>query len=184
MVYVFLADGFEEVEAILPIDLMRRAGIDVSLVGVGAVPAQSHGSHNIIIHADCTISDVEITEAEALVFPGGMPGVANLANNADIISLIQQQIDRNGIVAAICASPAFVLGAHGFLRGKKFTGYPGTESSALDAHYIADEDVVQDGNIITSRGVGTAHKFGYVLIETLLGKEQAEKVYKACLFTR
>lgn len=185
-VYVFLANGFEETEALLPSDLLSRAGIEVWLVGVpenGNTDMLITGSHNIVIKTSHTLNQVNIEDAQALLLPGGLPGADNLAKNSQLIELISQQVVNKGIIAAICAAPARVLGAHGFLSQKRFTCYPGQESYIKDGYYINDSPVVQDGLFITSQGVGTAAHFGYALIKALKDEDTALEVWKNTLYS-
>lgn len=173
---VLLIDGFEEVEAVTPIDFLRRAGIEVIVTGVKEKDVV--GAHDIRIDCDVTLDELPI-ELDGVVVPGG-PGSRDLAASADTVELIKRLLASGKLVGAICAAPAVVLGAHGLLKGKKFTCYPGTESSAKDGTLLQDR-VVRDGNLITSRGPGTAAEFSLALIEALSGAEAAEKIRKGTI---
>lgn len=181
-VYIFFAEGFEEVEALIPSDFLVRAGIEVRHVGVGDGTVDSvKSSHCVEVLTPYSVSDVKLEDAQALIFPGGLPGAENLARSEQVISLISRQLNTRNVVGAICAAPAYVLGTHGFLDGKKFTGYPGTEERAPRATYIPDMPVVRDENIITSQGVGTAGLFAYTLVAILAGEDIADKVWNSTL---
>jgi 4-methyl-5(b-hydroxyethyl)-thiazole monophosphate biosynthesis len=169
---VLLAEGFEEVEAATPIDFLRRAGVDVIVAGVTGKTVT--GARGIKFVADVSLGELP-PELDGVVIPGGMPGAANIAKSAAAIELIRLLFTAKKLVAAICAAPGVVLGAHGFLAGKKFTCYPGYEKDVAKASFSEDA-VVKDGNLITSRGPGTAAEFAEALIEYLLGKDAALKV--------
>lgn len=173
MVYVFLADGFEEIEALAPVDFLRRAGITVktaSLKGKTAV-----GSHNIEITADVNIDDVVLDEnTEAVILPGGMPGSENLFNSEKVNDAIDFAISKNKLVCAICAAP-FILGRKGLLKNKKATCFPGFENELVGAD-VREDGVVCDGNIITARGAGVAWEFGEAIASALVGSEISQKI--------
>ncbi len=175
-VAVLLTDGFEEVEAVTPIDFLRRAGVDVLIAGVNERDVV--GAHDVRIDCDMTIDELPL-ELDGVVVPGG-PGAKKLAASEETVKLIEKFLKANKLVGAICAAPAVVLGSHGFLKGRKFTCYPGTESSAKDGTLLQDR-VVKDGNLITSRGPGTAAEFSLALVEYLAGADAAEKIRKATL---
>lgn len=170
---MLLAEGFEEIEAVTPIDYLRRAGIYVNVVGI--VGKRVRGSHGIIIETDSGPEALE-KDNDAIVIPGGMPGASNLANSALVRSLIIRHYEKGKLIAAICASPAIVLhGACNLLQGREFTCYPGTEDQIRGAHFRA-ERVVKDGNIITSQGPGTAGEFAISIISVLEGPQKANEV--------
>lgn len=178
---VLLADGFEEIEAITPIDFLRRAGIEVLTLGVTGLKVS--GSHGVVVMADTSI-DKAPADFDAVIVPGGMPGARNLAASPLLIDLIQRQYVRSALVAAICAAPAYVLhGACNLLYGKKFTGYPGTELLVTGGIFI-NERVVQDGNIITSQGPGAAAEFSLAIIAELVGAEAADHLAFSTLTRR
>lgn len=176
--YVFLADGFEEIEAITPIDLLRRAGVEVTTISIGD-SLEVKGSHGVTVIADRLFSGVETSPLpSAVVLPGGGEGAKNLANHEGLVSLIKKQFSEGALVAAICASPAVVLSKCGVLEGKNWTCYPGMEKD-LSCGTHRPERVVCDGNLITSRGAGTAIEFSLALIERLVSKAASEKIRAA-----
>ncbi len=173
MVYVFLADGFEEIEALAPVDFLRRAGITVktaSLKGKSAV-----GAHNIEVTADINIDDVSLDEdVDAVILPGGMPGSQNLFDDKRVHRAIDFAVDNNKLVCAICAAP-FILGRKGLLKGKNATCFPGFQEELLGATVI-NQGVVKDGNIITAQGAGVAWEFGEKIASVLVGSEISQKI--------
>lgn len=169
---VVLADGFEEVEAVTPIDLLRRAGVQVTVAALSGT--QARGRSGITVVCDLSLDQLP-PGWDALVLPGGMPGATNLAASPLVKSLLQTAFERKLLVAAICAAPAVVLGSQGFLSGRTFTGYPGTEASVTGALF-SPLPVVVDGNLVTSRGVGTAGAFALKLVELLAGPDRAAQV--------
>lgn len=174
---VVLAEGFEEIEALTPVDLLRRAGVGVSVVGLTS--PQITGARGIRVTADMLLEEFD-GKTDLLILPGGMPGSRNLAQSARLRELIAIRIKNNEYVAAICAAPALVLGEAGFLQGRKFTCYPGMESHVPGGVYTS-RAVESDGPLITSRGVGTAAAFSLALIELLLGPGVKEEVKEKCL---
>ena len=173
MIYCFLADGFEELEAIAPIDMLKRAGLDV--VTVGVTGATVTGSHNIRFVPDCSIDDIVLDESiDAVILPGGMPGAINLENCACVQKAIDFAVQNNKFVCAICAAPQ-ILGHKGLLKGKNAIAYPGFENE-LDGAYISDEYVVRDGYFITAKGAGVAVEFGLEIVSALVGSEKAEQI--------
>ncbi len=175
---VILAEGLEEVEAVTPIDFLRRAGIAVITVSLGDLLVE--GSHGLILKADVTLDDFPM-DADAVVIPGGMPGSANIAGNQRVLDIIRSFDSEKKLVAAICAAPALALGAAGVLEGKKFTCYPGMESRAGSGGLHSDDRVVEDGNLITSRGAGTAAEFAAAIISRLESASAAGEVMKSTL---
>ena len=182
---VFLAEGFEEVEAVTPIDYLRRAGVEVAVVSVGAA-AQVPGSHGIRVNADSVLSALEqqggLDSAawDAVVLPGGGKGADNLAASAAVGGFVTA-MDRAGkLVCAICASPAVVLAPLGLLEGREFTCFPGMEERVSGAFW-KESRVVIDGSLVTSRGAGTAGEFAVAIIGKLLGRAEGEKVARAVL---
>lgn len=176
-VYAMIADGTEEVECLTVVDLLRRAGVSVVLTSVGG--KQIVGSHKIVIQADATVDEVDLTDADLIFLPGGMPGSEHLAACEKLTDAIGKQLKSGKRVAAICAAPAVVLGAHGFLRGKSATCYPGFEGGCSGAAVAIGERVVTDGNITTSRGLGCAVDLGLELIGLLVGETAAQSVKNA-----
>ena len=175
---VVLTNGVEEVEAISVIDLLRRAGIDVTTTSISG--QQVTGSHNITIHADTQIENVKELDFDIVILPGG-PGTKNLRESDDVIGLVQKQYSSGKYVAAICAAPT-VLNKAGILSGKSITSYPSEEKTFTDSSYFYKK-VVVDGNIITSRAAGTALDFAIKLIEILSGKKKANEVAEKILHT-
>lgn len=171
-VYVFLAPGFEEVEALTPVDVLRRAGLEVSMVAVGDSLHVS-GSHGITVIADALFSDIRISAADVLLLPGGMPGAANLDAHQGLGSLLVAHVSRGGVLAAICAAP-MILGKLGLLRGKQATCYPGYEKY-LEGAICSEAPVVVDQNLITARGVGAALAFSLAIVGQMLGPDVADE---------
>ena len=172
--YCFLADGFEEVEALAVTDVLHRSGVDVKLVSVTG-QYQVESSHGIIIKAHELFENIE-DDADLLFLPGGMPGTTNLAGHSGLCEMIKKHNERGGYIAAVCAAPS-VLGINGLLKGKKATCYPGFEDKLYGAEVCtADRSkrVVRDGNIITSRGMGTSVELGLELVGILMGEDEKE----------
>lgn len=169
-VYVFLAEGFEEMEAVTPIDLLRRVNIDAKFVSVTGKKAVT-GAHGITYQADLLFEEMD-DDADMLVLPGGMPGTTNLMNHAPLAELLVKQYEAHKWVAAICAAP-MVLGALGIVMGRFATIYPGMEEYLVGAD-ISKEEVCVSGNVITSRAPGTAIPFALKLVEVLLSESYAE----------
>ncbi len=172
MVYIILGNGFEEAEAVIPCDLLRRAGVDVRFAGIGANAIT--GGHGITIQTDCLVEQTDLTAADMIVLPGGLGGVASILNCPTVLSAVNSLCLEGKYIAAICAAPT-VFAKLGLTDGKKATCYPGMEDEMGDA-VMCDEDTVCDGNIITGRAAGTAFAFGKKLVETLCGSEIAEKI--------
>lgn len=175
MVYVFLADGFEEIEALTPVDLLRRAGVEVGTVSIYPDRKEVTGARNICVKADLTIEEADMANAELIVLPGGMPGTVNLLECKRLMDIVDAFNEKGGHVAAICAAPARILGSRGLLKGKKATCYPGLES-LMDGATPVTKTVVTDENITTSRGLGTAVDFACELIALLCGEEKAKEI--------
>ncbi|MGI6167022.1 MAG: DJ-1 family glyoxalase III [Eubacteriales bacterium] len=177
MIYLFLAQGFEEVEAICPLDLLRRAGLEVKTVGVGGEIIT--GAHGITVRADMTDSMYRDEKPEMIILPGGMPGTKNLDSSPVVDAALGAAVRCGGFIGAICAAPS-ILGKRGLLRGKRAICYPGFEKY-LDGAILADKRVVRDGKIITAAGPGVALQFGLELIRAIRGNEAAETVRAAVL---
>ena len=175
-VYVFMADGTEEVEALTVIDLLRRAAVEVVTVSVMG-RKQIISSHGIGIEADEVYGASEYADADMLVLPGGMPGTTHLKEHEALREVLKRQYDAGRYLAAICAAPS-VLGFNGFLNGKRATCYPGFEEELRGA-IVCTEGVVRDGNCITAKGLGTAIDFSLELITVLKDAQTAETVAKA-----
>lgn len=178
MVYVFLAEGFEEMEAIAPIDLLRRAGLSVTTVGVTGKLVS--GAHGIPVTADITENDLaDFSDAEMIVLPGGMPGTLNEEKSAVVQSAIDHCMKNNIHIGAICAAPS-ILGHKGILDGKTAVCYPGFESELPGAD-VSYDGVVTDGNITTARGAGVAAEFGLELARVLCGEEKSRQIRAAII---
>ncbi len=178
-VYVFTADGFEEIEGLTVVDLMRRAGAQVQMVSISDGLAVK-GSHGIEIKADTFFDDVDFDQADLMVLPGGMPGTLHLGEHEGLTGLLQDFAAKGKRVAAICAAPS-VLGGLGLLKGKRAVCYPGFEDKLTGAQ-VEMEEVVTDGCITTSRGLGTAIPFALELISLLFGPEKAEEIKKSVIY--
>lgn len=174
MVYLVLAPGFEEVEALTPLDYLRRVGQEVKVLGVGSQVVT--GTHGITVHCDCIIEEAEELP-DMLILPGGMPGTKNLERNAYVAKQIEACYWGGKFVAAICAAPS-ILGHMGLLEGKKATCFPGFEQELQGAEVLS-QPVVRDDRIITAKGAGVANQFAFALIEALCGKEEAETLKAA-----
>ena len=172
-VFIFLAEGFEETEAVATIDIMLRGDLDVTSVSITGNLLVT-GAHGIAVAADTLFENVDISSGDMLVLPGGMPGASNLNAHAGVKDALEQYAANGKKIAAICAAP-LVLGGLGLLQGKKATAYPGFESTLTGATYISSP-VVKDGNIITGRGPGFALQFGLTIVEELQGKAKADEV--------
>lgn len=172
MFYVFLADGFEEVEALAPVDILRRAKLDVKTVGVTG--SEVTGSHNVTVKADIALSDVQTDDIEGVILPGGMPGTLNLEKSQGVIDAVKYAYENQKIVAAICAAPS-IFGHLGYLDGRKATCFPSFETELKGAEYTAAHTET-DGNVITAKGAGCAVEFGHAIVSKALSKEAADKV--------
>ena len=168
-VFVFLADGFEEIEALATVDILRRAELDVKTVGVGGKTVT--GSHGIPVTADIEEKDVTTDDMELVVLPGGMPGTTNLAKSPAVEALVRRTLEHGGRAAAICAAPS-VLAQYGLLAGRRATCYPGFENRCTGAHMV-DADVVTDGPITTGRALGAAMAFALELVRLLTDEQTA-----------
>ena len=180
-VCVFLAPGFEEVEGLTVVDLLRRAGAELSMVSIEETRTIA-GTHGITVEADKLLDEVNYAEQDLLVLPGGMPGTLNLKNCDKLLDILRDFNSQGKMLAAICAAPT-VFGHMGILAGKKATCYPGCEDGLNGAEYVV-QNVVIDGNITTSRGIGTAIDFSLSLIAQLYDQAKADElaegiVYKA-----
>ena len=181
MIYVFLAHGFEEIEALTPVDILRRAGGEVVTVGVGGRAVC--GSHGITVTADVSDSDLNgFSGCEAVILPGGIPGTPNLEKSDVVCSFIKYAYENGKPIGAICAAPT-ILGRMGILKGKDAICYAGLEDQLAGAN-IKDEPVVKDGNIITARGAGVALEFALKLTEVLFGTDTARKIESGILCAR
>lgn len=177
MVYMFLAEGFEEIEALCPLDLLRRAGVDIKTVGIGS--KNICGAHGIGVVADMSDNEIFNSAADMIILPGGMPGTLNLEASAVVSDAIDVAISSGSYIAAICAAPS-ILGKRGLLAGKEAICYPGFEDKLLGAK-ISEKRVVVDGKIITAAGMGVALEFGLSLVAILCGKEKADALRKGVI---
>lgn len=180
MVIVFLANGCEEIEALTQIDVLRRCGVEVKGVSITSEKVIK-GSRNIDFLADTTIFDIDFEEVEMVILPGGLIGRDNLLKSKEVVAVCKKFNEIGKYVAAICASPS-VLGESGILQGKKATCYPGFESQLKGADIIEGENVVIDGNIITSRGPATAMEFALEIVKILKGEDVYKEVKAGLLF--
>ena len=170
---VFLANGFEEMEALGTVDILRRGGIEVTTVSITTDPVVI-GAHNVPVTADTTLNNALLNDADALILPGGMPGASNLNDSEAVKEALLGQYREGRIVAAICAAP-MVLGGLGLLKGRKATCYPGFEDKLEGVSYTR-QGVITDGNITTARGLGYALDLGIELIRLLMGPQHAQMV--------
>lgn len=175
-VCIFLADGFEEIEGLTVVDLLRRAEIEIVMVSsTGKLEITS--THQIKVIADCLFDEYSYDDVDMLVLPGGMPGTKNLLEHVGLISLLKEFHEKGKYVAAICAAPS-ILGEHGLLKGRCVTAYPGYEDKLIGATYTGNK-VEIDANIITSKGMGTSIDFALSIITLLKGEEIANNISKA-----
>ena len=173
MVLVFLANGFEEIEALTPVDILRRGGVELMTVGVGGQTIR--GSHGIYVAADTEDKALgDLTDVEAVILPGGMPGTLNLEKSNTVINAVKYCAENGLLLGAICAAPS-ILGHLGLLEGKKAVCYPSFEKELIGA-VESDEYVCRDGQVITAKGMGVSVDFGLELLSALRGKETADKV--------
>lgn len=180
--YVFFADGFEEIEALSVVDVLRRAGMPVVTVSINGLP-QAEGAHGVTVVTDAVVSDIAgDVEAEWLIMPGGMPGASNLAACQCLVELLLAQYESGRGVAAICASPAVVLGPLGMVNGRKAVCYPGMEAGLTGADVQATQ-VAVDGNVVTGNGPAAASRFALALVQESLGVDAAAEVAAGMLIS-
>jgi len=180
---VLLANGFEEVEAVTPIDYLRRAGVEVTTAAIEDSLTVKGRWTGLKVTADTTLTEIAKQGTggwDAIILPGGMPGAENLAASKETGALLKGMAAEGKLICAICASPAVVLSPLGLLKSKKFTCYPGMEEKVKDGEW-SDKRVVVDGNVITSRGAGTAGEFAIAIIEKLIDEATAKKIADAVL---
>ena len=178
-VFFFLATGFEEVEALLPIDILRRCGVDARLISIGS-SLQVAGAHGVRVLCNGLLSATDFSQASAMVLPGGMPGAKYLAESDPLGVLLKESAEKGIGLCAICAAP-MVLGRHGLLNGKRATCYPGFESYLQGATTCSDL-VVCDGNVITAKGPGAAAEFGFAIAKSLCPSELVDEVRAQMFF--
>lgn len=172
-IWTFLAEGFEEVEALTVVDILRRAKFEVTTVSISEDLFVT-SSHNVVVKADKTIAELETELPDVIFLPGGMPGTLNLGANETLKQIIMNAVEQGKWMAAVCAAPS-VYGEMGLLKGRKATCYPGFEDKLLGAEYQA-EQVVVDGKFVTSQGMGTCIPLGIKLVELLSSEETAMQV--------
>ena len=178
-VYEFLADGFEEVEALAPVDIFRRAGVDIETVSVtGSQIVMS--AHNVGIKADWLFEETDLSDADVLMLPGGLPGATNLNDHEPLKAALKAQAEKGGYVAAICAAP-LVLGGLGLLNGKNATCYPGFEIYMKGALYTKQLYTI-DGNIITGEGPAASFPYAYAILGLLIGEENVEPIREGMMY--
>ena len=173
-VYVFLADGFEDVEALIPIDVLRRGGVEVVTISTTLFP-MVESAHGVNIEADLQFDQADYSDADLLMLPGGMPGASNLFAHEGVREALMAQFKAGKKIAAICASPAVVLAPLGILDGKKATCYPGFETALKNATYTGDL-VTVDGNITTGEGPAAAFPYAYELLPQRVDKATADQI--------
>lgn len=179
-VVVFFAEGFEEIEGLTVVDMLRRAGVEVKIASIREDSLNVTGAHKIQIQADTYAKDVDFSKVDMVVLPGGMPGTTNLGACKLVTDTVKDFFHAGKFVAAICAAPS-IFGDLGILSGKHAECYPGFEDR-LQGATVKKEKVAVDGNVITSRGMGTAIEFSCALIEKLMGKEKAEEIARAIIY--
>ena len=176
MVIMLLGAGFEESEAIVPLDLLRRAGIEVSTAGLAGTQVTS--SHGVTLTADCALDQVDAAQVEMVILPGGLGGVAAIEGSPAALKLVGQVYKAGGYVAAICAAPT-VLAHLGITDGRKAVCYPGMEGEMGQADMQADACVAVDGKVVTGQAAGSSFAFGLKLVELLKGRQAAQSVCQA-----
>ena len=175
---VVLADGFEEIEAVTQIDVLRRAGVEVTVAGLSEGIAT--GAHGLGVATDMLLDAVDF-EPDLVVLPGGMPGSQRLGESKPLLDLLERQHGAGRMIGAICAAPAFAPVAAGILDGKRATCYPSFESRFSGATTAVEDRVVVDGNVVTSRGPGTALEFALALVDELVGRDAGDELRTAML---
>ncbi len=179
-VIIFLAEGFEEVEALTTVDYLRRKDIVVDTISI-TKEKEVRGAHNIVVLADKVMDEIgDIDSYDGVIIPGGLPGATNLRDHSKVVEVVRKVFDSNKLAAAICAGP-IVFERAGIIKGRKVTSYPGFAGDLKDAIY-EEENVVVDKNIITARGPALAVDFALAIVEYLMGKEKAEELKKDILY--
>jgi 4-methyl-5(b-hydroxyethyl)-thiazole monophosphate biosynthesis len=181
MVYIFLGNGFEEIEALSVCDILRRGGVDVKLAGVGGLKIT--GGHGITVTADIQVSEIKYDRAEMLIIPGGVSGVESIERSTECSEIIKNAAQKGIPLAAICAGPR-VLAKLSLLKGKKITCYPGMEKEMTGAIADTTKATVSDGSLITGRAAGAALDFAFMLLEALKGQAVAEKIRLGIYYER
>lgn len=174
MVYVFLAEGFELVEALAPVDVLRRAGVETRLVGVtGQEVAASNG---VVVRTDLPVADITREDVQAMVLPGGLPGTLNLEKSAEMQEMLDFCVAEGKLVGAICAAPS-ILAHKGLLKGREATAFPRFQPDLTEGGAVLSEKYVcRDGQFITGRGMGVSTEFGLALAAALVSEEKAEEI--------
>lgn len=180
-VYIILADGFEEIEALTVVDILRRGQVSTMMVS-NTEEKYVTGAHGIKVETDLRFSEMKEEEILALVLPGGMPGTVNLKENKKLMEMVEKRHKQEELTAAICAAPALIFGDLGLLEGKNATCYPSMEEHLTGAKYLADQKTVQDGHLITGCGMGGAIPFGLQILEALKGKELAKQIKNSIVY--
>ena len=176
-ILVPLADGLEEIETVTCIDVLRRAGVNVTTAGLDKITIE--GGHNINLEADAKLSEIDGKEYDGIVLPGGIPGATNLRDNTEVVKLVKELNYKGKLVAAICAAP-IVLEKAGVIENKSATSYPGFDEQMNSCNY-SEERVIRDNNIITGRGPGVALEFALQIVSYLQGENKKEELKEAML---
>ncbi len=179
-VAVLISPGFEEIEVITPIDILRRAGVEVVTLGLNALSIT--GAHSITLECDAKLDDFN-SDIDGIIIPGGMPGALNISESIKALDLINNTYNSGKLVGAICASPGVVLGKTDILKSREFTCYPSFEARVSGGHF-SEKSVVISDNVITSRGPGTAMEFSLAVVQYLVDKKTSETISKALLFPK
>lgn len=178
---IFMAEGCEEIEGLTVVDVARRAGIEITTISI-TEKREVTSSHKVTFRTDALKDEVDYDALDGIVLPGGMPGTLNLGADETVTKVVRDFSAKGKLVAAICAAPS-VLGQEGILQEKKATCHPGFEEKLTGARFV-EQPVVVDGNVITSRGMGTAIAFGLAIVEYFLDREAADKVAQGLVYTR
>lgn len=176
---IFLTNGFEEIEALTVVDMLRRAKITCDMISVDD-DMQVIGAHGIEVKADAMISQIDFEEVDCMILPGGSPGWQNLEKSQYLMKRLEEFVQKDKMICAICGAPV-ILGRKGYLYDRTAVCYPSLENELTGA-FVPDEEVVRDGNIITSRGVGTAIAFSAEIIKAILDEETADEMLKAVVY--
>lgn len=180
--YIFLATGFEEIEALGTLDVLRRAGMEVTAVAIHKDRLVT-GAHGITAAADVVLEGTDLSDADWLIFPGGMPGATHLAADASLMQALEAHYKKGGRIAAICASPGVVLAPLGILKGRKATAYPGFENALVENGATpTGQRVTEDGNIITGNGPSSTIPFAAAIAAATVGQEKAKEVTDGMLY--
>ncbi len=176
---MLFADGYETVEALMVVDILRRGGVEVTMASI-TEEDYVRSSHDVMVEMNAVLGDVDCMEYDAVILPGGMPGTINLGESEAVKKVVMAMNEAGKIISAICAAPG-VLGKYGLLEGKKACSYPDHECNLLGANVVR-EPVAIDGNIVTSRGLGTAEEFAFALLGILEGEEKVAAIKEAIIY--